>query len=140
MKITSDKESTKIVKKFLTKIGSLTFQDNWMGFGEVSIRIVSVGETDKYNWNESKYSRVLNIEVTMKKKGERYSKDRIPAEYSWRETRISFYKKRKSSASLYFDRLICQTQIPLFFKMASIPGPRHSGSDFMGNITFKYID
>jgi len=140
MKITSDKESTKIVKKFLTKIGSLTFQDNWMGFGEVSIRIVSVGETDKYNWNESKYSRVLNIEVTMKKKGERYSKDRIPAEYSWRETRISFYKKRKSSASVYFDRLICQTQIPLFFKMASIPGPRHSGSDFMGNITFKYID
>jgi len=140
MKITSDKESTKILKKFLTKIGPLTFQDNWMGFGEVSIRIVSVGETDKYNWNESKYSRVLNIEVTMKKKGERYSKDRIPAEYSWRETRISFYKKRKSSASLYFDRLICQTQIPLFFKMASIPGPRHSGSDFMGNITFKYID
>jgi len=140
MKITSDKESTKILKKFLTKIGSLTFQDNWMGFGEVSIRIVSVGETDKWNWNENKYSRVLNIEVTMKKKGERYSEDRIPAEYSWRETRISFYKRRKSNASVYFDRLICQTQIPLFFKMASIPGPRHSGSDFMGNITFKYID
>jgi len=140
MRITSDKESTKILKKFLTKIGSLTFQDNWMGFGEVSIRIVSVGETDKWNWNENKYSRVLNIEVTMKKKGERYSEDRIPAEYSWRETRISFYKRRKSNASVYFDRLICQTQIPLFFKMASIPGPRHSGSDFMGNITFKYID
>jgi hypothetical protein len=140
MKITSDKESTKILKKFLTKIESLTFKDNWMGFGEVSVRIVSVGETDKWNWNENKYSRVLNIEVTMKKKGERYSEDRIPAEYSWRETRISFYKKRKSSASVYFDRLINQTQIPLFFKMASIPGPRHYCSDFMGNITFKYID
>jgi hypothetical protein len=140
MKITSDKESTKIVKKFLTKIGSLTFHDNWNGFGDVTIRIVSVGETDKWNWNENKYSRVLNIEITMKKKGERFSEDRIPTKHYWSETRISFYKRRKSNASVYFDRLICQTQIPLFFKMASIPGPRHLTNDFMGNITFKYID
>jgi len=140
MTITQDKLSTNLVKKFLKKKGTLIMKEEWHGFGEVSIRIVSVGETDKWNWNENKYSRVLNIEVTMKKKGERYSEDRIPAEYSWRETRISFYKRRKSNASVYFDRLICQTQIPLFFKMASIPGPRHSGSDFMGNITFKYID
>jgi hypothetical protein len=140
MKITSDKESTKIVKKFLEKKNILVLKDNWLGFGEVSIRIVSVGETDKYNWNENKYSRVLNIEITMKKKGERFSEDRIPTKHYWSETRISFYKRRKSNASVYFDRLICQTQIPLFFKMASIPGPRHSGSDFMGNITFKYID
>lgn len=140
MRITSDKESTKILKKFLTKIESLTFQDNWLGFGEVSVRIVSVGETDKWNWNENNYSRVLNIEVTMKKKGERYSEDRIPTKHYWSDTRMSFYKRRKSSASVYFDRLINQTQIPLFFKLASITGPRHYCSDFMGNVTFKYID
>jgi hypothetical protein len=140
MKITSDKESTKILKKFLTKIGSLTFKDNWNGFGDVTIRIVSVGETDKYNWNESKYSRVLNIEVTSKKKGNRYSEDRIPSKHYWSNTQMSFYKSRKSHAEFCFNKMINQTKIPLFFKMASIPGPRYNDNEYMGNVTFKYID
>ena len=50
MKITADKKSTKVVKKFLQKTNSLTFKDTWNGFGEVSIRIVSVGETNKWNY------------------------------------------------------------------------------------------
>jgi len=92
MRITSDKESTKILKKFLTKIESLTFQDNWNGFGDVTVRIVSVGESSKYNWNESSYSRVLNIEVTAKKEGYHFSENKIPNVYSWGSTRMAFYK------------------------------------------------
>jgi hypothetical protein len=140
MKITSDKESTKIVKKFLTKIGSLTFHDNWNGFGDVTIRIVSVGETDKYNWNESKYSRVLNIEVTARKEGFTFSENKIPHVYSWGSTRMAFFKRRKSHTEYNFNKMISQTNIPLFFKMASIPGPRYNNNEYMGNVTFKYID
>ena len=140
MKITSDKESTKIVKKFLTKIGSLTFHDNWNGFGDVTIRIVSVGETDKYNWNESRYSRVLNIEVTSRKEGFTFSENKIPHVYSWGSTRMAFFKRRKSHTEYNFNKMISQTNIPLFFKMASIPGPRYNDNEYMGNVTFKYID
>ena len=140
MKITSDKESTKIVKKFLTKIGSLTFHDNWNGFGDVTIRIVSVGETDKYNWNESRYSRVLNIEVTARKEGFTFSENKIPHVYSWGSTRMAFFKRRKSHTEYNFNKMISQTNIPLFFKMASIPGPRYNDNEYMGNVTFKYID
>ena len=140
MKITSDKESTKIVKKFLTKIGSLTFHDNWNGFGDVTIRIVSVGETDKYNWNESKYSRVLNIEVTARKEGFTFSENKIPHVYSWGSIRMAFFKRRKSHTEYNFNKMISQTNIPLFFKMASIPGPRYNDNEYMGNVTFKYID
>jgi hypothetical protein len=140
MRITSDKESTKIVKKFLTKIGSLTFHDNWNGFGDVTIRIVSVGETDKYNWNESRYSRVLNIEVTARKEGFTFSENKIPHVYSWGSTRMAFFKRRKSHTEYNFNKMISQTNIPLFFKMASIPGPRYNDNEYMGNVTFKYID
>jgi hypothetical protein len=140
MKITSDKESTKIVKKFLNKIGSLTFHDNWNGFGDVTIRIVSVGETDKYNWNESRYSRVLNIEVTARKEGFTFSENKIPHVYSWGSTRMAFFKRRKSHTEYNFNKMISQTNIPLFFKMASIPGPRYNDNEYMGNVTFKYID
>jgi len=140
MKITSDKESTKIVKKFLNKIGSLTFHDTWNGFGDVTIRIVSVGETDKYNWNESKYSRVLNIEVTARKEGFTFSENKIPHVYSWGSTRMAFFKRRKSHTEYNFNKMISQTNIPLFFKMASIPGPRYNDNEYMGNVTFKYID
>jgi len=139
MTITQDKLSTNLVKKFLKKKGTLIMKEEWHGFGEVSIRIVSVGETDKYNWNEQKYSRVLNIEVTMKKTGFHFSEDKIPSKYSWRGTQMNFYKRRKRAASVYFDRMINQTQIPLFFKMAGIACPRHN-SDFMGKLTFNYID
>ena len=142
MKITADKRSTKLVKKFLQKTNSLTFQDTWYGFGEVSIRIVSVGETDKWNHREQAWSRVLNIEVTAKKTGSHFSEDRIPAKYSWGyNTQMSFYKKRKQHVEYYFNKLIVNTKIPLFLEMASITGPRHIGSnEFMGNVTFKYID
>ncbi len=140
MKITSDKESTKILKKFLTKIESLTFQDNWNGFGDVTVRIVSVGESSKYNWNESSYSRVLNIEVTAKKEGYHFSENKIPNVYSWGSTRMAFYKRRKSHAEFCFNRMIDKTNIPMFFKMASIPGPRYNDNEYMGNVTFKYID
>ena len=140
MNIIQDKQSTKILKKFLKKTGSLTFQDKWNGFGEVSVRIVSVGETGKWNWNENQYCRVLNIEVTAKKTGFHFSESRIPSPYSWGQTQMSFFKKRKSHAEWCFNKMIAKTNIPLFFKMASIPGPRHNGNEFMGNVTFKYID
>lgn len=140
MTIIQDKQSTKILKKFLTKIESLTFQDNWNGFGDVTIRIVSVGESDKWNWNENSYSRVLNIEVTAKKNGYHFSENKIPHKYSWGSTRMSFFKKRKSHAEWCFNKMIVNTNIPLFFKMASIPGPRYNGNEYLGKVTFKYID
>ena len=140
MKITQDKLSTKLVKKYLQKTNSLTFQDNWNGFGDVTIRIVSVGESDRWNWVDQKYSRVLNIEVTAKKKGFSFSEDRIPSEYSWSQTRMSFFKRRKSHADWCFNKLIKNTIIPTFFKAACISGPRYNNNEYMGNVTFKYID
>ena len=140
MTIIQDKQSTKILKKFLKKTGSLTFQDKWNGFGEVSVRIVSVGETGKWNWNENQYCRVLNIEVTAKKTGFHFSESRIPSPYSWGQTQMSFFKKRKSHAEWCFNKMIAKTNIPLFFKLASIPGPRYNDNEFMGKVTFKYID
>ena len=140
MKITQDKLSTKLVKKYLQKTNSLTFQDTWNGFGDVTIRIVSVGESDKWNWVDQKYCRVLNIEVTAKKKGFTFSEDRIPSEYSWSQTRMSFFKRRKSHTEWCFNKMIKNTIIPTFFKAACIPGPRHNNNEYMGNVTFKYID
>ena len=140
MKITADKRSTKLVKKFLQKRNSLILKDTWNGFGEVSIRIVSVGETDKWNYKEQQWSRVLNIEVTSKKTGYHFSENRIPSEYAWGQTRMSFFKKRKAHAEWNFNKLIANTKIPLFFEMAIISGPRYNNNEFMGNVTFKYID
>jgi hypothetical protein len=139
MKITQDKKSTKLVKKYLQKTNSLTFQDTWNGFGEVSVRIVSVGETDKWNYKEQQWCRVLNIEVTSKKTGHHFSENRIPSEYAWSQTRMSFFKKRKAHAEWNFNKLIANTKIPMFFQMASIVGSIHN-DNLMGNVTFKYID
>ena len=126
---------------FRSKTNSLILKDTWNGFGEVSVRIVSVGETDKWNWRDQQYCRVLNIEVTAKKTGFHFSENRIPSKYSWGQTQISFFKKRKSHAEWCFNKMIANTKIPMFFEMASITGPRHIGSnEFMGNVTFKYID
>jgi hypothetical protein len=139
MKITQDKKSTKLVKKFLQKTNSLTFQETWHGFGNVSVRIVSVGESDQYNWKDQQYGRVLNIEVTAKKTGYHFSENRIPSKHAWGQTQISFFKKRKSHAEFCFNKMIQKTKIPMFFTMAGIPTPRY-GDNFMGNVTFKYID
>ena len=140
MKIAADKLSTKLVKKYLQKTNSLTFQDNWNGFGDVTIRFVSVGETDKWNYIDQQWSRVLNIEVTAKKKGYHFSEERIPSEYSWSQSRMSFFKKRKSHAEWNFNKMIVNTIIPTFFKAACITGPRYNNNEYMGNVTFKYID
>ena len=139
MKITADKKSTNLVKKFLKRTNSLIIKDTWNGFGEVSIRIVSVGETDQYNWKDQDYGRVLNIEVTAKKTGYHFSEDKIPSKYAWGETQLSFYKKRKSHTEFCFNKMIQKTKIPMFFEMASITGPRYR-DNFMGNVSFKYID
>jgi hypothetical protein len=139
MKITTDKQSTNLVKNFLNRKGILEIKDTWNGFGEVSVRIVSVGETDKYDWSASKYERVLNIEVTAKKTGYHFSENRIPSKHAWGESQISFYKKRKSNVEYYFNRLILNTDIPMFLKFAGIPKVRY-GNQFLGNVKFKYID
>ncbi len=140
MKITADKKTTNLVKKFLKRTNSLIIKDTWHGFGDVSVRIVSVGETDQYNWKEQQYGRVLNIEVTAKKTGYHFSEDKIPAKYSWGyNTQMSFYKKRKSHVEFYFGKMLQKTKIPLFFEMASIPNPRYS-DNYLGNVSFKYID
>ena len=140
MKITQDKKSTNLVKKFLKRTNSLIIKDTWNGFGEVSIRIVSVGETDQYNWKDQDYGRVLNIEVTAKKTGHHFSEDKIPSKYAWGyNTQMSFYKKRKSHVEFYFNRLILNTDIPMFLKFAGIPKTRY-GNQFLGNVKFKYID
>ena len=140
MKITADKKSTKVVKKYLQKTNSLILKDTWNGFGEVSVRIVSVGETNQWNYIDQQWCRVLNIEVTAKKTGFHFSESRIPSPYSWGQTQMSFFKKRKSHAEWCFNKMIAKTNIPLFFKLASIPGPRYNDNEFMGKVTFKYID
>jgi len=140
MKITADKPSTNLVKKYLSRKGIVEIKDTWHGFGEVSVRIVSVGETDKYDWSSSKYERVLNIEVTAKKTGYHFSEDKIPSKYAWGyNTQMSFYKKRKSRVEFNFNRLILNTDIPTFLTFAGIPKVRY-GNQFLGNVKFKYID
>ena len=82
---------------------------------------------------------MLNIEVTAKKTGYHFSENRIPSKYAWGETQLSFYKKRKSHTEFCFNKMIQKTKIPMFFEMASITGPRYR-DNFMGNVSFKYID
>ena len=140
MKITQDKLSTNLVMKFLKKQNLVVMKDTWNHFGEVSVRIVSVGQTDKWNWNTNEYGRVINIEVTLKREGHRYAEGSIPSQYSWRSSnRASYFKSRKWSASRGAQRLINETTIPLFFKMASISLPRHL-DEIIGNITYKFVD
>ena len=142
MKITQDKLSTKLLMRFIKKQNLVVMTDTWNHFGEVSVRIVSVGETDKWSWNANAYGRVINIEVTMKKEGHRYAESSIPkpSQYSWRNTtRASYFKSRKWSANNGAQKLINNTIIPTFFKAASIPLPRHN-DEIIGNITYKFID
>ena len=140
MTITQDKLSTKLLMRFLKKQNLVVMKDTWNHFGEVSVRIVSVGQTDKWNWNTNEYGRVINIEVTLKKEGHRYTEGSIPSKYSWRSSnRASYFKSRKWGASRGAQNLINNTIIPTFFKAASIPLPRHS-DEIIGNITYKFID
>ena len=140
MKITQDKLSTKLLMRFLKKQNLVVMKDTWNHFGEVSVRIVSVGQTDKWNWNTNEYGRVINIEVTLKKEGHRYTEGSIPSKYSWRSSnRASYFKSRKWGASRGAQNLINNTIIPTFFKAASIPLPRHS-DEIIGNITYKFVD
>ena len=140
MKITQDKLSTKVLMRFLKKQNLVVMKDTWNHFGEVSVRIVSVGQTDKWNWKTNEYGRVINIEVTLKREGHRYAEGSIPSQYSWRSSnRASYFKSRKWSASRGAQRLINDTNIPLFFKMASISLPKDI-DEIIGNITYKFID
>lgn len=140
MTITQDKLSTKLLMRFLKKQNLVVMKDTWNHFGEVSVRIVSVGQTDKWNWNTNEYGRVINIEVTLKKEGHLYAEGSIPSKYSWRSSnRASYFKSRKWGASRGAQNLINNTIIPTFFKAASIPLPRHS-DEIIGNITYKFID
>lgn len=138
MKLTSDKKTTTLVKKFFKKNNLLTTPCEFNGFGECTVRFVSVSESDKWNYKEQKYARVINFEITLKKSGQRYSEDRIPVEYSWRETRQSFYKNRKWSAQNQLNKMLRNTKVPLFFEMATIPTQNHG--ELVGNITYKFID
>ena len=140
MKITQDKLSTKVLMRFLKKQNLVVMKDTWNHFGEVSVRIVSVGQTDKWNWKTNEYGRVINIEVTLKREGHRYAEGSIPSKYSWRSSnRASYFKSRKWGASSGAQKLINNTIIPTFFKAASIPLPRHS-DEIIGNVTYKFID
>ena len=138
MKLSADKKTTTLVKKYFKKNNLMSIPCQFQGFGECTVRFVSVSESDKWNYKEQKYARVINFEITMKKSGQRYSEDRIPAEYSWRESRQSFYKSRKWHAHNQLDRMLRNTKIPLFFEMATIPTQVHG--EMVGNVTYKYID
>jgi hypothetical protein len=138
MKLTADKKTTNLVKKYFKKNNLLSIPCQFDAFGECTVRFVSVSESDKWNYKEQKYARVINFEITLKKSGYRYSEDRIPSEYSWRETRQSFFKKRKWSAKNQLDKMLRTTKIPIFFEMATIPTQTHG--ELIGNVTYKYID
>ena len=138
MTLTADKKTTNLVKKYFKKNGLITIPCELNGFGQCTVRFVSVSESDKWSYKEQKYARVINFEITLKKSGQRYSQDRIPAEYSWRETRQSFYKNRKWAAKHQLDKMLRETKIPLFFQMATIP--THNHGELVGNVTYKYID
>jgi len=74
----------------------------------------------------------------MKKSGHRYSEDKIPTQYSWRDSRQRFYKNRKYMAQMHINQMLTKTKIPLFFDMATIPRQIHG--EMVGNVTYKYID
>jgi hypothetical protein len=139
MKLTADKKSTNLVKKFLKKKNLLSIPCNFHGFGDCVVRFVSVSESDKYNWKENQYARFINFEIIMKRSGEGYSEDRIPSKYSWRDSRQRFYKNRKYSAQIYINQMLKKTIIPMFMDMASIP-MNPFNQEICGNVTYKYID
>lgn len=137
--MTNDKFATKIVKKFCKKQGILTMKDTWSYFGDVTVRIISVGRTDNWDYRAQDFSRAINVEITMKKEGVRFSENNIPSNNSWSaRNRMRFFKNRKYYAQENITDLLKRTELPLFFRMATIPFI--TGSDFVGNITYKFID
>lgn len=141
MKLTADKKSTSIVKKFLQKKGLLTIPCQFQGFGDCVVRFVSVSESDKYNWRDGQYSRYINFEIIMKKDGESYSESRIPSVNYWgRNSRQRFFKSRKYMAQMHINQMLKNTKIPMFMEMASITTYNHYCAEICGNVTYKYID
>lgn len=139
MRTTQNKSATKLLKTFLKRKGLTSIKSTFNSFGEVSVRIVSVSESDKYNYNDQKYGNVINIEITAKKTGFRCSEDRIPSKYAWGNSRQSFFKTRKYFATNELNNLLRTTELPTFLKLASITTPnRHD--ELVGNITYKFID
>ena len=140
MRLTSDKKSTFLVKKFLQKRGMLTIPCQFYGFGDCIVRFVSVSESDKYNWRDAQYARYINFEIIMKREGEGYSENRIPSKYSWGSSRQRFFKNRKYSAQVQINQMLKNTKIPMFMEMASITTNCHNSVEICGNVTYKYID
>lgn len=141
MKLTADKKSTNLVKKFLKKKGLLTIPCQFQGFGDCVVRFVSVSESDKWNWKDNQYARYINFEIIMKKDGEAYSESRIPSANYWgRRSRQSFFKQRKYMAQMYINQMLSKTKIPMFMEMASITTYNACGREICGNVTYKYID
>lgn len=140
MKLTADKKSTNLVKKYLKKRGMLSIPCQFHGFGECTVRFVSVSESDKYNWRDGKYARYINFEIIMKKEGEGYSESRIPSKHSWHSSRQRFFKNRKYAAQIQINQMLKKTKIPMFMEMASITTDSHYGVEICGNVTYRYID
>lgn len=137
--MTQDKFTTKIVKKYLVKTGNLITKATTDEFGDVTVRVVSVCVSDKWNYHYQQHARLINVEVTMKKSGYRFSEDRIPTKCGWNtSSRMRFFKYRKYRAEILANNIFRNMNMELFFKMASIPHELHS--DFIGKITYKYID
>ena len=107
MKLTSDKKTTTLVKKFLKKKGLLTIPCQFQGFGDCVVRFVSVSESDQYNWRDAQYARYINFEIIMKREGEGYSESRIPSPHAWGRSRQSFFKQRKYMAQMHINQILC---------------------------------
>lgn len=141
MKLTADKKSTNLVKKFLQKKGMLTIPCQFQGFGDCVVRFVSVSESDQHNWRDGKYYRYINFEIIMKKDGEKFSESRIPSANYWgQRSRQSFFKQRKYMAQMHINQMLAKTKIPMFMEMASITTYNHYCAEICGTVTYKYID
>ena len=141
MKLTADKKTTTLVKKFLKKKGLLTIPCQFQGFGDCVVRFVSVSESDKYNWRDAQYARYINFEIIMKRSGEGYSESRIPSVNYWgRNSRQRFFKNRKYMAQMYINQMLKNTKIPMFMEMASITTYNNYCTEICGTVTYKYID
>ena len=141
MKLTADKKTTTLVKKFLKKKGLLTIPCQFQGFGDCVVRFVSVSESDKYNWRDAQYARYINFEIIMKREGEGYSESRIPSVNYWgRNSRQRFFKNRKYMAQMYINQMLKNTKIPMFMEMASITTYNNYCTEICGTVTYKYID
>ena len=136
--MTNDKFATKIVKRFCKDNGILITNHTWNGLGDVTVRIISVAESDSWNYRIQSNYRVINFEITMKKTGFRFSEDRIPAKNWWSSSsRMRFFKNRKWQVGVYLDEMISKTRIMTLLDMATIP---YEKGQLVGNITYKFID